>query len=297
MADSDPWIDQALHSERPAVEQASWIVLVLVAAGILWLSGSFLVYYGVDDLLSELQNYRGDGGIAALQASIEYVVIPLAAITAMWMRLGTDKIRAVRDTWVGPYLPLFMAASIIGLLGYLEWSSNYPQAGYGPDGFAFVRWPGTALAATFAIVWLPLFPRVTALLAGMITGVAIFALFGYLFFESSLSHGIECRIGPFAYSSLAILIGLSLLSDIGWLRLVPIGGALALFAAFFEPTAIEVVFALFLVVSAGLALVSLFKRPMTARPLTCAVVGALLAMGLVVLGGDFGYSCGSPQGS
>lgn len=123
------------------------------------------------------------------------------------------------------------------------------------------------LAATFAIIWLPLFPRVVAIMNAVIAVIVVFAIFGYILFESSLSHGGECALGPFLHSSLAMLIGFSLLSGIGWLRLTPVCGTLALTAAASGLTATVVVVAIFLVFSAVVALFSLRRSPMTTIPL------------------------------
>lgn len=239
----------------------------------------------------ERRNVSGMNGDRGGRSSI-----PLAAIGARWKRPGAMRIRAIRDTWAAPYLPLLMVGSFVGLLAYLVWSSHYAPAGVGPDGFPLSRWLDTALTATFAIVWLPLFPRVTAILTGVIAGIVVFALFGYILLESSLSHGDGCALGPLLYSSLAMLIGFSLLSCIGWLKLTPVCGALALTGAASDITGTEAVVAIFLVFSALLALFSLRRSPMTAHPLACAVVSSSMAIGLCVIGGDFGFSCGSPLG-
>ena len=49
-----------------------------------------------------------------------------------------------------------------------------------------LRWLGVVLLAGFTWVWLPLFPRVTATLAGMIAGPALFAIIGYSFFPECM---------------------------------------------------------------------------------------------------------------
>ena len=73
------------------------------------------------------------------------------------------------------------------LCAYLAWSWRTPLTTFGPESqFGVVRWLGTALAAAFTVVWLPLFPRVMATLAGMIAGPALFALVGYTFFGSHM---------------------------------------------------------------------------------------------------------------
>lgn len=291
VTDPDSLDEQVLRSKRPEIELAGWIVLVPVLLGVVWVYALNLAISGVEVVFSGLDYPYND----PLLASVELVVFVLTSIAVPWLRPLAERIRSLRETSLGPFLTLLMAASLIGFLAYLVWSTGYPQASVGPDDFGFTRWLGAALAVGFPLLWMPLFPRLTAILSGMIAGALIFALFGYTFFESSLSHADSCcLLGPLLYSILAIVIGFSLLSDIGWLKLVPLCGAAAVFAASFSPVATVVVMFLFVLLSAGLGLFALFKRPMSAHPLTCAVVSGLLAIGLAVLGGDFGYSCGSP---
>ena len=75
-----------------------------------------------------------------------------------------------------------MAASLFGVVAYLVWTWTSPPALYWlqPE-FGRLRWLGVVLLAGFTWVWLPLFPRVTATLAGMIAGPALFAIIGYSF--------------------------------------------------------------------------------------------------------------------
>ena len=55
-----------------------------------------------------------------------------------------------------------------------------------PD-FGVLRWLGTVLAAGFAWFWMRLFPQITAILAGLIAGPALFAITGCTFFGSCVS--------------------------------------------------------------------------------------------------------------
>jgi len=290
MPNFDALTEQVLRAKRPGLELASWIVLVPVFLGVVLVYALNLAFGGVDAVLSELDYPHND----PLLASVELAVFVLTSIAVAWLAPLSTRIRSLREIRLGSVLPLLMAASLAGFLAYLVWSTGYPQASVGPDDFGFTRWLGTTLAVAIPLFWMPLFPRLTAILSGMIAGALIFALFGYTFFESSLSHGDECGLGPVLYSFLAILTGFSMLSGIGWLKLTPVCAALALSVASSDLAATLVVVAIFLVLSVGLALISLLHRPMTARPLPCAVVSASLAMGLCVLGADFGYSCGFP---
>lgn len=116
---------------------------------------------------------------------VELAIIPLVAIAAAKWRFAAGRLLTFRASGIGPYLPLLMAATLIGLMMYLRWSWVTPLHEFGPlPQFGMLRWLGTALAAAFTMIWLPLFPRVTATLAGMIAGPAVFAAIGYTFFGS-----------------------------------------------------------------------------------------------------------------
>ena len=127
-----------------------------------------------------------DTGSPAKYRGIELTVLPLVAIGAARRPRSADRLLSLRWTGINPFLPLLMAASLVGLLAYLAWSWSTPLTAVGPDEFGVIRWLGTALTATFAFIWLPLFPRVTATLAGMIAGPALFAVVGYAFFASQM---------------------------------------------------------------------------------------------------------------
>ncbi len=75
-----------------------------------------------------------------------------------------------------------------------------------------VRRLGTALAAAFTVVWLPLFPRVTATLAGMIAAPALFVLVGYTFFGSHMQIYWPGSDGPGGPA-----IGFAFLGTLVWL--------------------------------------------------------------------------------
>lgn len=119
---------------------------------------------------------------------VELAVVPLAAFAAARLQLATGRLSSLRTSGVGPYLPLLMTGTLVGLLAYLAWSWTTPLTTVGPASeFGLVRWLGTALAATFTCIWLPLFPRVTLTIAGMIAGTALFAGVGYALFPSHMT--------------------------------------------------------------------------------------------------------------
>ena len=122
---------------------------------------------------------------------IELVIVPLAALAAARWRFAANRLISFRTSLMGPYLPWLMAGSLAGLIAYLGWSFTTPWTTIGPASeFGVVRWLGTALAAAFTVVWLPLFPRITATLAGMIAGPALFAVIGYALFGSHMSSNL-----------------------------------------------------------------------------------------------------------
>ena len=90
-----------------------------------------------------------------------------------------------------------MAVALVGLIASFMWSRVAQLITLGPiPEVGLVRWLGAALAAAFTIVWLPLFPRVTSTLAGMIAGPALFAVLGYSFFGSYIQDSSPRSDGP-----------------------------------------------------------------------------------------------------
>ena len=197
-----------------------------------------------------------------------------------------------------------MAAALAALCAWLVWSWGQPQASFGPDRFGYARWLGTALAAASTIFWLPLFPRLTAILAGMIAGPALFAGLGYLFYESFLTMSLEdcyesCGLGALLYALLALEMGFLLLikTNSEWTNLyivnVYIAGSIASIIAsfFFLPNAFSAILLLALLLglllSVAVALAMREDSRLQGHPLRCAVVSGALALGLAVLGAHF----------
>ena len=286
------------------LERLGWVLLVLVVVAVVFLFGVLLAGRGVHDLL----HFFPEEWSHSRLTGIELTIVPLSAIAAAWLRPGADRIRSIRQTWAGPWLPLLMAAALAGLCTWLVWSWNpflagswNPfLAGFGPDGYGYARWAGTALAAALTIFWLPLFPRLTAILAGMIAGPALFAGLGYLFYESFLTMSLEdcyesCGLGALLYALLALEMGFLLLikTNSEWTNLyivnVYIAGSIASIIAsfFFLPNAFSAILLLALLLglllSVAAALVLLEDSRLQAHPLRCAVVSGALAVGLAVL--------------
>ena len=166
-------------------------LVMLIFGGV----GAFLLDYSL--------HHRYD--LPASRPGIELVIVPLSAVAAARWRFGAYRLISYRGSGVGPYLPLLMAATLVGLIAFLVWSWAATLTTVGPDEFGVVRWLGTALAAAFTIIWLPLFPRIMATLAGMIAGPALFGLVGYTLFASHMQIHSLGSDGP---GSGAFVVGL-----------------------------------------------------------------------------------------
>ena len=85
---------------------------------------------------------------------------------------------------IGPFFALLIAATLLDLAAYLSWSSWTPLTTVRPHDFGPLRWLGTALAAVFTIVWLPLFPGSRRPWPGMVACTAVLAVIGYALLAS-----------------------------------------------------------------------------------------------------------------
>ena len=139
-------------------------------------------------------------------AGTELAIIPLTAIAATKWRFAANRLQTFRASGFGPFLPLLLAATLFGLMTYLRWSWLTPLNAFGPDEFGVVRWLGTALAAAFTMIWLPLFPRITATLAGMIAGPAVFAVIGYTFLGSYMMNPHLTQLENWGVATLLVLL-------------------------------------------------------------------------------------------
>ena len=200
-----------------AIEDVGSLVLLLVLVAVMWRFGGYLAN-GIDNFFRLGPDFSGD---TVTLPGIELGIVPLAAITAARLRFGVDRILVLRASRVRIWLPLLMATSLFGLVAYLVWTWQWPQAALGLQlGLGPLRWLGIVLLAVFTWVWMPLFPRVTATWAGMIAGPALFAIIGYSFFPECMpEHVVWERAYP------AGLIIVSPMAMLFWA-----GGALLLWA-------------------------------------------------------------------
>ena len=269
-----------------AVRVLGWVALVLVLVALVLLFSGYLAGRGIDEILHPPPWER-----RAPLTGIELTIVPLSAIAAAWLRPGADRIGAVCETRAGPALPLLMAVALAGLVAYLAWTWLQP-VDFGPDRFGSVRWLGTGLAAAFTIIWLPLFPRLMATLAGMIAGPAIFAGIGYTFFNSFLTSP---PLSPYeacplilVFPILAVQIGHLLLSGVNFRALAIVLSVFVML--FFVPS--QMTFILFGLTSLGVALRALLTGArLQAHPLSCAAVAGALAAGLAVIAARSDAGC------
>ena len=159
-----------------AVELVGWVVLLGLLLVLTW-------YLGLIFALAEGEPFLGRsiGSSQATLPGVELAIIPIAASATARLRFGAAWIMSLRVSRVEAMFPLLLAASLLGLLAYVVWTQGSPQTGFGPEPeFGPLRWLGVVLAAGFTWFWTPLFPRVTATLAGMFAGPALFAIVAYL---------------------------------------------------------------------------------------------------------------------
>ena len=178
-----------------AVELLGWVVLLASLIALMWCLG-LIVWLYMGELL--LGRSIGSNEIKFKWPGVELVIVPLAAIAAARLRFGADRVLALRASRVGPMFPLLMAASLLGLLSFVVWTWVTPWTVFGaqPD-FGVLRWLGVVLAAGFTWLWMPLFPRVTATLAGLFAGPALVAIIAYPFMGSCMSiENLHEESGP-----------------------------------------------------------------------------------------------------
>lgn len=171
--------------------------LLLVLIAVLATFGTNLAGPGINDLLHPWSlgwqfwpmDYSIYGRVdGPLLIGVELTAVPVTALAAAKLRLGASRLALLHQGKIRLFLPLLMAGSLVGVTTYLVWALNLPQSEFGPNEFGVVRWLGVALLAAFTWFWLPVFPRVTAKLAGMIGGPALFAGAGYLLFAGALKN-------------------------------------------------------------------------------------------------------------
>ena len=70
---------------------------------------------------------------------IELAVVPLSALIAARWRPGANRLRSMRESVIGPYLALLLAATLVGLIACLEWSWRTPSSTIRPDDIGLLR--------------------------------------------------------------------------------------------------------------------------------------------------------------
>ena len=195
---------------EPIAERLGLFLLLLALILVMWWFGAVGAVL-LDDTLHHRYEWP------ATLPGAELVIVPLTAIAVARWQFAARSLASLRTTSLGPYLALLMALTLVGIFAFSVWSWASPLATFGPvSEFGVLRWLGTGLGVAFAIVWLPLFPRVTATLAGMIVGPALFALVGY-------ALGADMRIesgsdGPgMGAAVLSFLVMLVWMLGAGWL--------------------------------------------------------------------------------
>lgn len=187
------------------IERLGWIALLGVLVALVWFYAG-LLGLGVD----QLRPGRGFSVSEAALPGVELTIVPLMAIAASRMRSGAVQHLTLRMKAFRPLLPLLMALSVVGLTLYLIWSWQLPSTVFGTElEFGPLRWLGTVLAAAFTWFWMPLFPHVTAILAGLIAGPTLFAVIGFTFFDCYMrttGHPESAAFGTFTLSLLVTWI-------------------------------------------------------------------------------------------
>ena len=192
---------------EPAAEKLGMFVLLLVLLLVMWWFGAL----GALLLDHTLHDRYGWPDWPATLPGVELAIVPLVAIAAARWRPAADRLITLRASGLGPYLSSLMAMALVGLFAYMVWSWATPLTTLGPaPEFGVVRWLGAALGAAFVVVWLPLFPRITATLAGMVAGPALFAVVGYgIGADMRISEGSDGATGGGGFllvSALAMVI-------------------------------------------------------------------------------------------
>ena len=103
------------------------------------------------------------------RAGLELVLFPLAAAMAAMVRPRLGALAALRASRLGPALPLLAAGALAALVWFLAVWWVMERAWYAPE-----RLLGAGLVAGAGVAGSVLFPRHTALLAGVIAAPALF---------------------------------------------------------------------------------------------------------------------------
>ncbi len=144
------------------IERFGQIALVLAVAGALLLLVLYLLFGWLASPLSTKGHFPERDGL-------ELVFFPLAAAMAAMVRPRLGALAALRESRVGPALPLLAAGALAALVCYLAAWWVTEREWYAPE-----RLFGAGLVACAGVAGSVLFPRHTALLAGVIAAPALF---------------------------------------------------------------------------------------------------------------------------
>ncbi len=100
---------------------------------------------------------------------LELLLFPLAAVLAAMVRSRLGALAALRASRVGPALPLLATGALVALVWYLGWSWVLDREWHEPE-----RLLGAGLVGCAGVIGCVLFPRHTALLAGVIAAPALY---------------------------------------------------------------------------------------------------------------------------
>ncbi len=271
-----------------------------------WLTLSLIMIltaYGVGMALADTGAEPRSQGITSpsiLQIAV-LLILPVVLLAAWCWHKQHERIAALRESNLGPWLPLLLTGSVVAPLLIVSLFAGMWEAATGTSvqrsdlGLDIQSWLFFASVAAVLVFWSPFFPRLIATLVGMAAGAGLFLLLGLVFFESFLT---EPRI-PEEYKSLgfdlsvlsgvsgaATLLGLTLLSRDKWSVIwLLLGLGICALPWLTWPLLILSMPAFVLGL---LALVLTDRIRLRAHPLACAAVSALLAAGLSAFGAAIG---------
>lgn len=172
---------QSGGSDLGAIESNGLFLLLLLLVAFAWI---FWLLAGLD----EYEDLRalGHGGLNFLEERIWFAIVPLAAVAARWSRFGADRLLALRSSRIKPWLPLLMAVSLFGMAVWFHATGmvSVPPEFEAEHRYDILNWLAVVLAGAVTWLWLPLFPRITATLAGMCAALALIAFVVHPLFGS-----------------------------------------------------------------------------------------------------------------
>ncbi len=180
------------QSTQRAINVVGMVALIgLAAVLLLWLW--LLILWANRGILSPLAL----DAYGSERAGIELFVIPVAAIAGVLARHRIEWFASLHTRRVGPYLPLFTAAVLLGLALYWVWIYELPD---NEELRGVLRVSGAVISASVMFVGISLYPRVFATLAGALGATAVSA--GVVFLSSLIfgSAAVEQALVYSVYS-------------------------------------------------------------------------------------------------